>query len=138
MNVAVVDEALPQPSVAVKVTVALPVTPQRSESELKSLLQVTPEHASEAVAPPLLASQAFKADVLPVPSHSTVDPDAAVTVGGVVSLIVKLAVELTEFPEGSVAVKVTVALPVFPQAPVRAVKLFVQVTPQASVAVAPQ
>jgi hypothetical protein len=52
VNVAVDDEALPQASVAVNMTVALPVAPQRSESEVKLLVQMTPEHTSDAVAPP--------------------------------------------------------------------------------------
>ncbi len=69
VKVAVLDEAFPQASVAVKVTVALPVDPQRSERDVKLFDQVTPLHISEAVAPPLFASHAFNADVLPAPSH---------------------------------------------------------------------
>ena len=63
---------LPHASVAVKVTVADPVAPQSSLNDVKLLLQVTPLHTSDAAAPPLLASHAFSAAVLPVPSHSTV------------------------------------------------------------------
>ena len=72
VNVAVVVAVLPHASVAVKITVALPVAPQSSLNAVKLLLQVTPLHASVAVAPPLLASHAFSAAVLPAPSHSTV------------------------------------------------------------------
>ena len=56
VNVAVVLLLLPQSSVAVKVTV-MPVAPQSSLKASKSLLQVTSLHASDAMAPPLLASQ---------------------------------------------------------------------------------
>ncbi|MFL9594370.1 hypothetical protein ACKC5O_20605, partial [Aeromonas schubertii] len=70
MNVAVDEELFPQVSVAVKVTVAEPVAPQVSETELKLLVQVTFEQASVAEAPPLEANHAFNADELPLPSHS--------------------------------------------------------------------
>ena len=56
VNVAVVDVALPQSSVAVKVTVAAPVAPQSSLNASKSFVHITPPHASVAVAPPLLSS----------------------------------------------------------------------------------
>ena len=86
VNVAVVVLALPQSSVAVKITVAVPVAPQSSLKATKSLLQVTPPQASEAVAPPLLASQSFNAVMLPMPSHSTVESSAIMSsVGAVVS-----------------------------------------------------
>ena len=42
VNVAVVELVLPQASVAVKVTVALPVAPQSSLRAVKSLDHVTP------------------------------------------------------------------------------------------------
>ena len=59
-------------------------------------------------------------------------------VGGVVSSIVNVAVVGVAFPQSSVAVNVTVAVPVCPQPSLKAVKLFVHVTfEQASVAVAP-
>ena len=48
VNVAVVLLLLPQSSVAVKVTVAIPVAPQSSLKEAKSLLQVTSLQASES------------------------------------------------------------------------------------------
>ena len=106
---------LPQSSVAVKVTVAEPVAPQSSLKPSKSLLNVTPLHTSEAVAPPLLSNQAFNASTLPMPSHSTVWSEAAVMSGLVVSSMVNVAVVLLAFPQSSVAVKVTVAEPVAPQ-----------------------
>jgi hypothetical protein len=44
VNVAVVETVSPQSSVAVKVTVAAPVAPQRSLRAVKSLDHVTPLH----------------------------------------------------------------------------------------------
>src|SRR5438132_486099 len=89
VKVAVVLLALPQSSVAVNLTVAAPVAPHRSLRAVKSLLQVTPPHASVAVAPPWLASQVASAALLPLPSHSTVASAAGVVIeGGVVSLTV--------------------------------------------------
>ena len=98
----------PQASVAVKVTVAAPVAPQSSLNASKSLLQVTPLQASEALAPPLLASHASRSAALPAPSHSTVASAAAMSmVGAVVSSIVNVAGVLLLEPRASVAVKVT-------------------------------
>jgi len=120
VNVAVEEVALPQASVAVNVTEAVPVFPQASLSAVKLFVQVTLEHISEAAAPPFEANQAVKAAVLPFPSHSTVAFAAAVSiVGAVVSSIVNVAVEEVAFPQASVAVKVTEAVPVFPQASLR-------------------
>ena len=138
VNVAVVLVALPQSSVAVKVTVAAPVAPQSALNASKSLLQVTPLQASVAEAPPLLASQASRSAALPAPSHSTVASIASTTAGAVVSSIVNVAVVLVALPQSSVAVKVTVAAPVAPQSALNASKSLLQVTPlQASVAEAP-
>src|SRR5688572_1749855 len=138
LKVATVEEALPQSSVAVKVTVALPVAPHGLESPLKLLLQVTPEQISEAAAPPLLESQLLRALLLPTPLHSTVKSEAAVIAGGVVSTIVNVAAEDTERLPSSVAVNVTVALPVSPQPFESVVRSFDQViAPQASKAEAP-
>ena len=64
VNVAVVDVALPQSSVAVKVTVAAPVAPQSSLNASKSFVHITPPHASVAVAPPLLSSQFERSDAV--------------------------------------------------------------------------
>ena len=136
VNVAMVLVALPQSSVAVKVTVAAPVAPQSALNASKSLLQVTPLQASVAEAPPLLASQASRSATLPAPSHSTVASIASESrVGEVVSSIVNVAVVLVALPQSSVAVKVTVAAPVAPQSALNASKSLLQVTPlQASVA----
>ena len=71
VKVAVVVAEFPHSSVAVKVTVALPVAPQRSLNATKSFVQDTPPHTSEAAAPPLLPNQVFNAETLPAPSHST-------------------------------------------------------------------
>ena len=130
VNVAVVVVKRPQSSVAVKVTVALPVAAQRSLRAVKSLDQVTPLHMSLASAPPLSASQAFSSAVLPLPSHSTVmSADSTSMLGGVVSSIVNVAVVVVVLPQSSDAVKVTVAAPVAPQRSLRAVKSLLQVTP---------
>jgi hypothetical protein len=59
VKVAVELEAFPQLSVAVKVTLAEPVAPQVSETELKLLLQVTFAQRSVAEAPPFEANQAL-------------------------------------------------------------------------------
>ncbi len=61
VKVAVVELKFPQASVAVKVTVSVPVAPQASLRPVLSLVQVTPEHASEASAPPLSANHAVNA-----------------------------------------------------------------------------
>ena len=60
VNVAVVDVALPQSSVAVNVTIDEPVGPQAMFSPSKSFVHITPPHASVAVAPPLLSSHAAR------------------------------------------------------------------------------
>ena len=52
VNLAMVSALLPHSSVAVKVTVAAPVSPQSSDSAVKSLLQVTSPQISLAAAPP--------------------------------------------------------------------------------------
>ena len=103
----------PQSSVAVKVTVSAPVAPHSSLNATKSLLHVMVPHSSSAVAPPLLVNQAFRAVVLPAPSHSTVSSVApAVRVGAVVSSMVNVAVVDAALPQSSVAVKMTSTAPV--------------------------
>ena len=72
VNVAFVVDALPHTSVAVKVTVAAPVAPQRSLKLVKLFVQVTLLQSSLAVAPPWLASHAASCAALPDPSHSVV------------------------------------------------------------------
>src|SRR5690606_39841805 len=137
VKVAVVVLVFPQASVAVKVTVADPVGPQRSPKAPKSWLQAAPL-TSVAVAPPLEASHASRAAVFPEPSLSTVLSEASeVSSGSVVSSIVKVAVVVLVFPQASVAVKVTVADPVAPQRSLKASKSLLQATPLTSVAVAP-
>jgi hypothetical protein len=71
VNVSV--EEFRQSSFAVKVTVAIPVSPQSSLRLLKSLLQVTSLQGSLAVAPPCVFNQCVSSTVLPLPSHSTVE-----------------------------------------------------------------
>ena len=139
VNVAVVDVALPQSSVAVNVTVAAPVAPQSSLKPAKSFDQVTPPHTSLAAAPPLLASHAWSSASLPAPSHSTVAFAAATSMlGAVVSSMVNVAVVDVALPQSSVAVNVTVAAPVAPQSSLKLAKSFVQVTPpHRSLAAAP-
>ena len=122
MKLAVVEDGLPQASVAVKVTEAVPVEPQSSLNPSKLLVQVTSEHVSLETAPPLEANHAAKASWFPWPSHSTVAFEACVEIVGlVVSTIVKLAVVEDGLPQASVAVKVTDAVPVWPQPSLRAV-----------------
>ena len=75
---------LPQSSVAVNVTEAVPVLPQLSLRASKLLDQVTLEQASEAEAQPLEANQAARASALPFPSHSTVASAAAIVIVGAV------------------------------------------------------
>src|SRR5690606_17629940 len=66
VKVAVAVAKLPHSSVAVKVTVAEPVAPHSSESDVKLLVQVRlVEQLSEAEAPPLEANQSLSAWVLP-------------------------------------------------------------------------
>ena len=112
VKVAVVVVKFPQASVAVKVTVSVPVAPQSSLRPVLSLVQVTPEHASDALAPQLFANHAAKApEGSDVPSHSTVLSEAATSiVGFAVSSMVKVAVVVVKFPQASVAVKVTVSV----------------------------
>ena len=76
VKVAVVVVKFPQASVAVKVTVSVPVAPQSSLRPVLSLVQVTPEHTSDALAPPLFANHAAKAPeggtTLPSPAQSPI------------------------------------------------------------------
>ena len=135
VNVAWVVSVLPQSSVAVKVTVAAPVAPHRSDRPEKLSDHVTFPQVSEA-APvvPFDASHALSSAVLPLPSHSTVRSEAAVSiVGGVVSSMVNVAWVVSVLPQSSVAVKITVAAPVAPHRSVRAEKSCENVTvPQVS------
>ena len=85
VNVAVVDAEFPHPSVAVKVTVAEPVSPHSSESSLKLFDQLTAEQLSVAVAPPCVANQLLRSSIFPLPSHCTVKFEPPVTTGGTVS-----------------------------------------------------
>ena len=136
VNVAEEVTVLPQSSLAVKMTVALPVAPHSSLNATKSLLQVMVPHSSSAVAPPLLVNHAFRAVVLPAPSHSTVSSVApAVRVGAVVSSMVNVAVVEAALPQSSVAVKITSISPDPAQVRAKSWKLLLQVTsPQRSVA----
>ncbi len=141
VNVAVVVLKLPHESVALNVTRAEPVLPQPSLSPPKLFDQITPPlQISLALAPPLFANHAANAAALPAPSHSTMESLAAVVISGaVVSLMVKVAVVVLKLPQESVALNVTIALPVAPQPSLRPPKLFDQITPplQISLALAP-
>ncbi len=89
VNVAEVVLELPHWSVAVKVTITLPVSPQSSARLPASFVQVISLQLSVAIAPPLLAIQAASASAFPVPSHSTNSSCAAVEISGAVpSMIV--------------------------------------------------
>ena len=87
------------------------------------------------MAPPLLLSHAAKFSA----PHSTVASLAAfVKLGAVASSTVYVADVVVSFPQASVAINTTVALPPLPQVPLKPLALFVHVTvPQSSVAVAP-
>ena len=140
VNVAVVDAALPQSSVAVKITSMAPVPAQVKAKSWKLLDHVTlPQRSVAAPAPPLATSQAFSSSVLPRPSHSVVTSVALLAMlGGVVSLTVKVAVVVEELPLPSVTVKVTCSDSESPQPGTNPVLLFVQTRPpHASTAVAP-
>ena len=81
-------------------------------------------------------SQAFRSSILPSPSHSTVRSSGTlVNIGEVVSTMVNVANVVLVFPQASVAVHVTRAVPVAPHSSQRAVKSLVMVTvPQESYA----
>jgi hypothetical protein len=72
VNVPEIVDVLPHASEAVKVTVAEPVAPHKSDNPLKLLVHVTLLQASVAVAPALLLNQLFKSAMLPEPSQDTV------------------------------------------------------------------
>ncbi len=117
VKVAAVEEELPHSSVAVKVTSTLPVAPQSSDKfvGLGSNVQTILPHSSEAIAPARVVIQAVRSALFPVPSHSTVMALAGVSIDGpVVSATVIVAVAVVAFPHSSVAVKVTIELPVAP------------------------
>ena len=85
VNVAVVEVALPQSSVAVKVTVTAPVAPQASLKAEKSFVQDTALQLSTAIAPPWPLSHPLRSAMLPMPSHSTVTSAAATSMFGAVT-----------------------------------------------------
>ena len=82
VNVALVVLVLPHSSLAVNITVALPVAPHPSVSAVKLFVHVTLLHASLADAPPLEANHAVNAAPFPDPSHCTVISDAGVVIAG--------------------------------------------------------
>jgi len=139
VKVALVVEVFPHSSVAEKVTNAEPVAPQMTDIEVKSLLHVTFPQLSVAMAPPFAASHAFNCAALLKPSQTTVRSEAGVLItGGVLSVMVKVAVVVDTFPHSSVAEKATKAVPVVPQMTDRVVKSLLHVTfPQLSEAAAP-
>src|SRR5262245_58245933 len=92
---------LPQASVAVKMTVAEPVAPHRSDRPVKSLVTVALPQTSLALT---LASQAAIWLVLPCPSHSKTALVVQVMLGLVVSMIVTVRVQALWLPQASVAV----------------------------------
>jgi hypothetical protein len=137
VNVADVEAALPQASVAVKITVI--AAEQSLLRLLKLLVQVTLEHASVAEAPPLLFNQFSSAFWLPFPSHSTTMFEASVLMtGGVTSSTLIVCVAVDALPQASVAVHVLVTEyePAHWPFVVASSKVNVIALPQASVAVA--
>ena len=109
VNVAEQVLSLPQSSVAVKVTVALPVSAQRSLRAVKSCVIVTSlSQLSVADAP---ARKAVNSAMLPAPSHSTVMSDGHVIIGATSSRTRIVWSQLTEelvLPQLSVAEAVQV------------------------------
>ena len=65
VNVAEVVEEFPHSSVAVKMTVSLPVPPHELLNPLELFVHVTVPHSSLAVAPPLFDNHVVKSLVLP-------------------------------------------------------------------------
>ena len=107
--------ALPQSSVAVKITVVIPEAPQSSLRLVWLFVHVTSLHTSDALAPPLLSNHACNCAMLPAPSHSTVSSDASISIlGFVVSIIVIFLFLTIAFPQSSVIVKATPTVPVAP------------------------
>jgi hypothetical protein len=142
LNVAFVELEFPHSSVAIKETVAVPVSPQPSLNAgvLGTVDQVTLLQISVAVAPPRLFSQVVNAALALGPHATLVLLAACVMLGLVESIMLNVAFVELEFPHSSVAIKETVAVPVAPQPLLNAGVLGTvdQVTPpQASVAVAP-
>ena len=88
VNVAEVVLVLPQASLTVNMTVALPVPPHPLLRPVKLLLHVNslPQAASVATAPPWVFNQLMSASLLPFPSHGTVRFAAAVAMIGAVSV----------------------------------------------------
>src|SRR5687767_11743026 len=82
VKVAVVLLLNPSLSVAVKVTVAAPVSPHRSDNEIKSFVHVIGPQGSDAIAPALVVNQLVRSAELPLPSHSTVRSDAGTMMDG--------------------------------------------------------
>ncbi len=103
-------ELLPQSSVAVKVTVYIPVPPHASIKLVsKSFVKLTSEQSSEAVA---VASQlVITASFTGSPHSNSISLGQDIT-GAVVSSIVNTASVVAVFPQSSVAVNITVMLPV--------------------------
>src|ERR1051325_11229174 len=103
---------LPQASVAVKVTVAVPLAPQPSLRAVKSFVTTALPQVSVALAK---ASHAAICAALPVQSHSNTALVGQVISGKVVSCTVRMFVQRLWLPQASVAVQMTVALPLAPQ-----------------------
>ena len=82
VKVAVVVTVFKSSSVAVNITVALPVAPHSSLKPVKSLLQVTSLQLLNIVAPPLSFNQSIKSSIFPRPSHSTVKSCASTSITG--------------------------------------------------------
>ena len=99
VTVAVHSEVFPHASVAVKVTVVVPVVPQSSLRPAKSLAMVTSPQVSSAVTD---ASHAAISATLPAPSHSKVASSGQVMAGAVVSSTVTVAEQVEVLPHASV------------------------------------
>ena len=137
VKLADVDAKFPQLSVAVKVTVTLPVSPHKSDSDPKSLVQFTIEQLSEAPAPPKVSNQLLSSVVFPAPSHSTEALLAEVVItGGVVSSTVIICVNTAlSLAQSSVAIQVLVTVYPPSQTPTISGCSLIVIVPQSSEAI---
>lgn len=109
VKVAVQLAELPWMSVAVKVTVVLPVAPHPSESPLKSFPDLAIAQLSVAENE---FNQAFNAAGFLWPSHSTTKSGGHFRTGSSLSSTVTVNVHVAVSPKRSVAVAVTAVVPV--------------------------
>ena len=79
----------------------------------------------------LLSTSAATIEALPVPSNCTV-MSLQMAVGAILSKTVTIAVQVSEFPPGSVTVNVTVLVPILVQSKVFGVAVLIRILEQLS------